>query len=316
MPARPAITDYALLVLLAFIWGSSFTLIKVVVGEIPPLSLTVARIAVAALVLALVAAMRGEEWPRRASEWRWVVAAGMSGSVVPFSLISWGEEKIDSGLAAIYIAIVPIMVLVLTHYFTRDERFTWPRLIGVMMGFGGLVVLVGPDVAAGLDEHLLRQAAVAAAAVSYAVNALTIKKLAGKHAAATAAAIMVVSALMLAPFAAWLEWPIAPSGRAVGWAALLGVVHTGLATLIMFHLIGRAGAGFFSMINFLIPLVGYFLGVALLGEAVSGRALAALALILGGIYISTRMQARGARAGRNHGSPPSRQEVSRDGKSH
>jgi len=286
MSARPSSLDLALLVLLAFIWGSSFTVIKVVVKDIPPLSLTAMRIAVAAVVLAAAARLLGQRWPQGWRTWAWITAAGLTGNVLPFSLISWGEERIDSGLAAIYIAIVPIATLVLAHYFTRDERFTWRKLAGVTLGFSGILVLVGPRALLHLDEYVLRQLAVALAAVSYAVNTLIVKRLSGVRPVAMAAAIMTVSALVLVPVALWCDGPVDPPVPSIVWAVVLGVVHTAAATLIMFFVVRRAGAAFFSMINFLIPVIGYLLGVALLGEALSPRAIAALALILAGIYVS------------------------------
>ncbi len=286
MSARPTPLDLVLLVVLAFIWGSSFTVIKVIVKDIPPLSLTATRIAVAALVLAAAARVLRQEWPRGRRVWGWIVAAGLTGNVLPFSLISWGEERIDSGLAAIYIAIVPIATLVLAHYFTRDERFTWRKLAGVVMGFSGILVLIGPQALLHLDEYVVRQLAVALAAVSYAVNTLIVKRLSGVRPVAMAAAIMAVSALILVPVALWHDGLLHPPASSVAWAVTLGVIHTAVATLIMFFVVRRAGASFFSMINFLIPVIGYLLGVALLGEALSPRAIAALALILAGIYIS------------------------------
>ncbi len=286
MSARPTPLDLVLLVVLAFIWGSSFTVIKVIVKDIPPLSLTATRIAVAAVVLAAAARVLRQEWPRGRRVWGWIVAAGLTGNVLPFSLISWGEERIDSGLAAIYIAIVPIATLVLAHYFTRDERFTWRKLAGVVMGFSGILVLIGPQALLHLDEYVVRQLAVALAAVSYAVNTLIVKRLSGVRPVAMAAAIMAVSALILVPVALWHDGLLHPPASSAAWAVTLGVIHTAVATLIMFFVVRRAGASFFSMINFLIPVIGYLLGVALLGEALSPRAIAALVLILAGIYIS------------------------------
>jgi len=286
MSARPSPLDLALLVVLAFIWGSSFTVIKVIVGDIPPLSLTTARIAVAAVVLAMAARILGQAWPRGWRVWAWIIAAGLTGNILPFTLISWGEERIDSGLAAIYISIVPITTLVLAHYFTRDERFTWRRLAGVVMGFSGILVLIGPQALLHLDEYVVRQLAVALAAVSYAVNTLIVKRLSGVRPVAMAAAIMAVSAVILAPVALWHDGLLTPPASSVAWAVVLGVIHTAVATLIMFFVVRRAGASFFSMINFLIPVIGYFLGVILLGEPLSPRAIAALALILAGIYVS------------------------------
>ncbi len=294
MQSRPEPLDYALLVLLALIWGSSFTLIKVVVRDIPPLTMTAGRIAIAAVALALAARIMGQAWPRGAPTLGWIVLAGLSGNVVPFALISWGEARIDSGLAAILISLMPLVTLVLAHYFTPDEPLRWNKLAGVGLGFMGLVVLMGPAALSHLGEDLARQGAVLAAAVLYAVNTIIVKRLSGERPVAMAAAIMAVSTLLLAPVAmiADAPWRLLAPASAWAWMAVLGIVQTALATLIMFAIVRHNGAGFFSQINFMIPLFGYLLGIALLGEPLRANALIALALILLGIFIATRFGAR------------------------
>ncbi len=281
-----AIQNIILLIVLAFIWGSSFTLIKMIVTALPPLSLTFWRIATAAMVLLAAARLRGEGLPRDVGTWGWILLAGLTGNVLPFALISWGEERIDSGLAAILIAITPITVVVLAHFLTHDERLTWRRSLGVMLGFSGVLVLIGWEALTHLGENLLRQLAVAGAAVCYAVNTLVVKRLAGVRPVAMAAAIMLVSSLILLPAVLAVDGVVIPPPDAAFWAVVLGIVHTGLATLIMFRIVAQAGASFFAMINFLIPVIGYGLGVALLGEPPRVQALLSLALILAGIALA------------------------------
>ena len=304
---RPRLLDYLLLISLALIWGSSFTLIKVVVPHLPPLSLTLWRVAVAAGMLLPAAYLLGERPRLSARGWGWVALAALTGSVLPFSLISWGEQHIDSGLAAIFISLTPIMVLVLAHFLTGEERLTPRRLLGVALGLAGVLVLMGTKSLAHLGENALRQLAVAAAALCYAVNTLVMRHLQMHHATSgkarkamgdaadipgagpvsLAAFIMLASALMLAPFAFWREGLVVPPATTALWAAMLGVVHTALAALMMFAILRRAGAVFFATINFLIPVFGYLLGVLVLGEPVSGRALLALALVLAGIALAS-----------------------------
>ena len=297
----------ALLLLLAFIWGSSFTIIKVVVPHLPPLSLTLWRVVLAAAVLALAAWWRGEAFRLAPSGWAWVVLAGLTGNVLPFTLIAWGEERIDSGLAAILLSVAPLMVLLLAHFLTRDERITPPRALGMALGFAGVVLLIGPASLLHLGEDVLRQLAVAAAAFCYAVNTLMVRHLLRTcHGApvALAALIMAASALLLAPFVAWWEGLVIPPLPAALWAVMLGVVHTALATLIMFAILERAGATFFATVNFLIPVVGYLLGVLALGESFSWRALLSLALVLSGIWLASpasRARVRAARAASHSG---------------
>jgi drug/metabolite transporter (DMT)-like permease len=282
-----------LLLVLAVIWGSSFTIIKVAVPELPPLSLTTWRIATAAVVLLIAAWVKGEPLPREVGTWGWITLAGLSGNVLPFALISWGEEKIDSGLAAILISITPITVMILAHFLTDDERFSRAKAAAVALGLGGVMILIGPESLSRLGEDALRQLAVAAAAVCYAVNTLIVKRLSGQRPVAMAAAIMIVSTLVLLPATLMLEGVVIPPPATAAWALVLGVVHTGLATLIMFAIVARAGASFFAMINFLIPVIGYLLGVLLLEETPEPRALLALALILGGIALARPRPAAG-----------------------
>ncbi|HHN67269.1 MAG TPA: DMT family transporter [Thermopetrobacter sp.] len=299
---RPGFLDFALLTLNGVIWGSSFTLIKVIVTDIPPLTMTLARVMLAGIVLGLLAVWAKQRWPGTRREWWWVFLAGLSGNVLPFSLIAWGEEVVDSGLAAILIAITPLVVLVLTHFLTMDERMNRFKVLGVALGFAGIVALMGPAALAGLGHDLARQGAVALAAVCYAVNTLIVKRLSGGDHLAVTAAIMVASVVPLLPFALWLEtpwrldWPAGPTLALV----VLGVVHTGFATLLMFAVVRRAGAGFFSMINFLVPLFGYLFGVALLGEAVRPEALLALGLIFAGIGLTWRGARRLRTGGMSH----------------
>ncbi len=293
---KPGLSDYLLLTLLAFIWGSSFTLIKVVVPHLPPLSLTLWRVSMAALVLWPVAWLLGE---RPWIGWRgmgWVALAALTGTVLPFSLISWGEEHIDSGLAAIFISLTPIMVLLLAHFVTGEERLTPRRMLGVALGLAGVLVLMGAESLLHLGENVLRQLAVAGAAFCYAVNTLVMRHLQLRYAisgtvrtgpVSLAALIMLTSALMLAPLALWRDGLLLPPPVAAGWAMLLGVVHTGIAALLMFAILRRAGAVFFASINFLIPVFGYMLGVLALGEPLSLRALLALGLVLAGIALAS-----------------------------
>jgi len=290
MQSRPKPLDYALLVLLALIWGASFTLIKVVVRDVPPLTLTAGRIAIAAVVLALAARIMGQAWPRGAPTWGWIVLAGLSGNVIPFALISWGEARIDSGLAAILISLTPLATLILAHFFTRDEPLRWHRLAGVGLGVMGLVTLMGPAALSHLGEDLARQGAVLAAAVLYAVNTIIVKRLSGARSVAMAAAIMTVSTLMLAPVMMIVDrpWRLAAPASAWAWVGILGIVQTALATLVLFAIVRRNGAGFASQINFMIPLFGYLLGIALLGEPLRANALMALGFILLGIHVANR----------------------------
>ena len=284
----PGITDYALLTALALIWGGSFALIKLAVGTIPTLTMTAARLVLGAALLASITILARQSLPLNRKLLSGICAAGLFGNALPFSLISWGEEVIDSGLAAILMAVMPLTTVLLAHLFTGDEKLNAGKLTGVLLGLIGLVILIGPEKLAAFGSETIRELAVAAAALCYGVNAIITKRLLSVPPLALAAAIVTASAAMLIPFAIVIDhpWTLQPSQISVWATVALGLLQTALATIIMFALIARQGASFFAQINFLVPLAGVFYGVALLAERPSANAYLALAIILTGIAIA------------------------------
>ncbi len=285
---RPGFGDYGLLLLLSAIWGSSFLFIKVAVETLPALSMTAARLVLSMFILFAMAAMAKEGLPRGWKTWGWIALAGLFGNALPFGLIAWGEERIDSGLAAILMSHMPLTTMVLAHIFTADEKLTLPKTIGVMFGVAGLFVLIGPAKLATLGEETIRQLAVAAAAICYGINAVISKQLAGLPPRGLSAAVVLASASMMLPASFVFDEPTALQPSALSAAAVVGLAffHTAIATLLMFAIIRRQGASFFSQINFLVPLFGVAWGVVLLAERPSSNAYIALALVLVGIGIA------------------------------
>ena len=285
--SRPGIGAYALLIALALVWGGSFMFIKIGVATIPPVTLTALRLVVAAVVLIIAARMAGQSLPRGKALWGSIALVALFGNVLPFSLIGWGEEVIDSGLAAILMAGMPLFTLVCAHLVTDDEKMNRRKLIGVLCGLAGLVVLIGPAKLSQLGDDAVRQLAVAGASLCYAINALFIRRIKGVPANALAAAVMIVSIPLIIPMALLIEqpWQLLPSGASLMAAVVLGLFHTALATLMMLALIRRQGATFFSQINFIVPLAGVAYGVVFLAERPQPSAYIALGLILLGIYI-------------------------------
>jgi drug/metabolite transporter (DMT)-like permease len=284
---RPGLGAYVLLVALALVWGGSFLFIKIGVATIPPITLTVLRMMVAAAVLIIAAFMAGQSLPRGRAMWGLIALAALFGNALPFSLIGWGEQVIDSGLAAILMAGMPLFTLVCAHFVTDDEKMNGRKLVGVLFGLAGLIVLIGPAKLSQLGDDTVRQLAVAAASVCYAINALFLRRIKGVPAYALAASVMIASIPMVVPMAFLMENPLRlePSGASLMAAVVLGLFQTALATLMMLALIQRQGATFFSQINFLVPLIGVIYGVVFLAERPHPSAFAALALILIGIYI-------------------------------
>lgn len=283
-----------LLILLASLWSSSFAAIKIGVGTIPPLTLAAGRIAVAAAVLYALIALRGQRLPRSARLWALFFLIGVTGNALPFTLIAWGEERIDSGLAAILMAVMPPTTVLLTHVFTRDERLTAPKLIGVAMGFAGVVLLIGPEALRGLGGEAGRQLAVAGGAVCYAVTFTIARFVPPSPPAVRSAAVMICASVQMIPLALLVDqpWALSPSAGSVAALVYLGLLPTALATIIFFQLISARGATFVALNNYMIPVLGVIWGAAFLGERISLQALGALALILIGIGVTSLRRRR------------------------
>lgn len=286
--SRPRAGDYALLFTLAAIWGSSFLFIKLAVETVPAATTTALRLAIAAAFLLVVAWRAGQAMPRGRRVWRLILVSALFGNALPFTLISWGEETIDSGLAAILIAVMPLSTILLAHFFTSDEKLNARKALGVVLGFSGIIVLIGPQKLTQLGDDTLRQLAVAGAAFCYGINAIVTKSLVALPRRSLAATLMVVSALMLVPVSLLFDrpWELEASSVSLLSILALGVAHTAIGTLLLFAIVGRQGASFFSQINFLVPVFGVFWGVALLAEHLPAGAYWALALILAGIAVA------------------------------
>jgi len=265
---HPGASDYALLIALAAIWGSAFMVIKVAVDTVPAATTTLSRLVIAALVLLMIARHAGQRLPRSPRVWGVVALASLFGSALPFTLIAWGEEQIDSGLAAVLMGVMPLTTVLLAHLMTSDEKLSVRKGAGVLLGLAGLIILIGPQKLMHLGEDTLRQLAVASAAVCYGANAVISKSLVGQPRRAITAALMLSSTVMILPVSLWFDqiWTLEVSAASLLAIVLLGLLHTAYGTLLMFTIIDRQGASFFSQINFLIPVFGLIWGMLILAE--------------------------------------------------
>jgi drug/metabolite transporter (DMT)-like permease len=285
---RPGTPDYLLLVALATIWGSAFLLSKIAVAEVPPITITLIR-QVIAVVLLFAFAAGARRWFRPSGrDHAFMVLCALTGTVLPFTLINWGVAVIDSGLAAILMGFMPLVVLILAHFVTDDEKMTLPKVAGVVLGLIGLAILFWPQLKAGFGQDLVRQIAVLGAAFSYGVNALSTKRLVGRPPFALMAFITAWSLVILLPAAFLFETPLSIDPSFGGTMALtaLGIFPSAVGALFMVAIIKRQGASFFGQINLLVPVAGVLLAVILLGEQPGLHALVALAIIFSGIMVA------------------------------
>jgi drug/metabolite transporter (DMT)-like permease len=272
---------------MSVIWGSSYLFIKIAVdGGVPPLALAWARVTLAAVLL-LALAWRAGTLSTLRGGWRWLVAYAVAEISIPFPLIAAGEVHVSSSLAAIIVAAVPLIGAVLAIRFDESERPTPVRALGLIVGFGGVIVLVGVDVA-GNAKELIGAGAILLATVGYAIGPMVVKhRLRGLDPRATMGMSLAISSLLLLIPAAADHPDSAPTIGAIGAVVFLGLVCTAAAFVIFTVLIGEAGTSRATVITYVNPIVALALGVTLLGERPGTGAIAGLLLILAGSWLST-----------------------------
>jgi len=283
-----------LLICLAMIWGTSFLVMKIGVQHIPALPLTAIRLIAAALGMVLATLIMRRHYPLGGKAWAYCFTLAFFGNSLPFFLISWGVEGIASGRAAILMAVMPLATLLLAHFFSAGDRLRAQKLVGIVLGFAGVVVLVGPAALQGLGGGFLHQLAVASGAICYAISVIIVQRMPPAPLMGRASLTLIFAALQTVPVALWLSgWTMPVLTYDSLWPPIyLGLISTALATLILFKLLSEREASFVAFQNYLVPVFGVFWGALLPGEDVSLQAIAALALILCGIFVANRRQRR------------------------
>jgi drug/metabolite transporter (DMT)-like permease len=284
-----------MLIVLALIWGSSFMFIKVAVRELTPATLILGRLGLAALTLAVVVPVligtRATLSQLRA-HWPALAVVGLLNTAVPFWLLSWGETRIDSGLASIIQASVPIFNALLAFAFFHDQRVTRQMLAGIALGFVGVALLVG----AQPQGKILGALAVVGMATCYAGGGLLTRRyLADARPHVVALGTSVIAAFVVLPFGVAQAPGHVPSWKTLASVAVLGVLGTAAAYLLFFTIIAGAGAAYAALVTYLVPPVALAYGAIFLGESIGVAALVGLALIFAGVTLGThRSRRRGA----------------------
>lgn len=280
--------EWLLLVLLSVLWGGSFFFVGVAVKALPPLTIVVLRVGLAALALNLVVRATGLRMPKEWRYWKAFLGMGLLNNMIPFCLIVWGQIHIAGGLASILNATTPLFTVVVAHAFTKDEKISGARMIGILTGFVGVAVIIGVDSLGGLGSNRLAQFAVLAAALSYAFAGVYGRRFKSMGVAplVTATGQVTASALLMTPLALVVDqpWTLAVPGLGV-WAAVAGLalVSTALAYIIYFRILATAGATNLLLVTFLIPVSAILLGVVFLGEQLAGKDLVGMGLICCGL---------------------------------
>lgn len=283
--------DVALLIGAACLWASAFSSIKIAVSELGPISVGAARCLIATLALLPFVARKQIIDDLRAAPLVFLSVVGFIGVALPFMLVAYGEQVVDSSLAGLLMAIGPLATILGGHFITKDEVITPTKLAGILCGLLGVVLLLWQGSRLIGQTAVISQLAIIGAALGYVSSNLMIRRISGKVMALTIAwSGLAFSALLLVPAAMIIESPDIVSLSPAVWGAILwlGIMPTAIGFTLRYILIARAGAGFTSYVGYLIPAIALVFGAVLLNEPLSWDKLVGLSLILMGLAIARR----------------------------
>jgi drug/metabolite transporter (DMT)-like permease len=298
-PRRRNATDLVLLLLLATLWGSAYTFIKIAVETIPPITLIAARTLIAGVLLLAIMRLRSISMPRDPAVWRRFLIQACLNSAIPFTLIAWAERHVGAGLATILGSNAPIFAFLLALLFVRHERPTLRQSLGVAAGLAGICLVVGVDAFRGLGQDVLAQLALVVSAVAFGASALFGRNFNGLDPMVPAAGSLICGAILLTPLSLVIDqpWTLTPSTHSLAALIALAVFSTALAFVIYFRLIQTLGPVGATAQAYLRVPIGVALGVVVLGETLSSTVWIGLVCVIVGIAamtIPSRPRATGA----------------------
>ncbi|MEQ8665739.1 MAG: DMT family transporter [Rhodospirillales bacterium] len=286
---RPATTaDYTKMFSLGAIWGSAFMLMAIGLTAFHPFAVSTIRVTIGALALAIIGMAMGEKWPSGWRIWCWLSLVGLFNTAMPFSLITWGQQEVAANRAAILMATTPFVTLMLSHFFSDDDRISTLKLFGLTLGISGVILVVGFDALSESGQSVIGQLSIMAAAVCYSVSNILTRKLSYLPPILGTASYMATTVVYMVPLMALYWWPDEFTSDWEPYAALLalGLGPTALAFALRFQLIRDAGATFMSQVGYLVPVFGVAWAWLVLDEVPETTAFIAIALILLGIRVT------------------------------
>jgi len=275
-------------ILLGAIWSSSFLWIKIAVREVGPVTLVAFRILFGLVAGVAAAVYSRASWPRAFKDWLNLAFLGILSTSIPFFLISWGEQSIDSAVASVLNASVPLFTIVIAHLTLSDDRMSLPKVLGLLVGFGGVLVLLSEDLSARAHSSALGQVAVVVAALFYAIGSVYARKTT-QH---LPGMVRGIAPLVSASAVMWMAAPVVESPlhvptQPITWVALLwlGILGTGLAQVMWYYLLHEIGPTRSTFVTYILPLGGVILGVIFLGEHLSWQLALGTLLIVASIVV-------------------------------
>ena len=277
--------ELLLLALLSLLWGASYGLIKIAVSTITPVTLVGVRVLLASALLWLVVLYRNLTVPKDLPTWRAFCLQSVIGYMMPFTMITWGQQFVDSGLAGILNSTTPIFVFLITLLWTRQEDVSLEKAFGVLAGLGGVTFLIGFDALQGLGSDVLGQLAITGATVSYALAMIYGRRFSGVAPEVTAASTLTIAATIMLPAAFLFEDPmdLTPSTQSMVALVALGALATAAAFVLYFRLVNTLGALGTSSVAYARAAVSVIIGVTLLNEALTWQVMTGFVAIVIGV---------------------------------
>ena len=280
--------DWFIFILLGAIWSASFLWIKIAVSEIGPFALVAFRVTFGALTGILITLFARTKWSRDRATWLTFSLLGVTSVAIPFVLISWGEKTIDSTVASILNATTPLFTIFIAHLYLHDDRITLPKILGLILGFAGVVVLMLQDLDPNSRNSVIGQAAVLVASFFYAASSVY-ARLKTEH---VPGLVRGAAPLVTASLAMWIITPVAERPLVIPtlpitWVAVLwlGILGSGLASILWYYLLHAIGPTRTTVVSYIFPLGGVILGVVFLKEPLTWNLALGAALIISSITV-------------------------------
>ena len=283
---EPKIIDYPQLTILALIWSSAFFNIKIATYSYGPVTIALLRTFFGAIPVVGICLIKKIKIEAFSKDWYWFAAIGMINLVIPFFLIAYGVQRVQSNLAAILMASTPLSATVLAHLFTKNEKINLIKILGVLVGFSGIVFLFSDNILIN-ENNFTYALLILVGSTFYVIGGLLTLKVSDKKNENVTASILIWGTLFLIPITAFTEkpWNLNPSLDSTISLVYLGVVATGLAWLLRFKILKNNGLVFQAQVAYLIPIFGIILGYIFLKELITSKVLIALLAVIIGIYL-------------------------------
>ena len=281
----PKTSDYFILVLLSLIWASAFFNIKIATYSYGPITIAFLRIFFGMIPVLLLCFYKKIKIEVFSKDWKWFAAIGVINLVIPFFLIAYGVQKVQSNLAAILMSTTPISATILAHLFIDKEKINLVKILGIILGFLGIVYLFFENLLIN-DENLFSALMILVGSTFYVIGGILTLKISHKKNENVTASILIWGTIFVCPISLIIEqpWNLNPSLESTLSLIYLGVFPTGIAWLLRFMILKRNGLVFQSQVAYLIPIFGVILGYLFLNELVTSKILISLFIVILGIY--------------------------------